>query len=178
MREDTGEVQEDLSYMMEAPRDLHELYMKLRAQLSSSKTFHSYYMKMISIVDIGSQLLPPEYTSLSDEVGKYISSEAAFPGKRQMERSGNMYRMGNDNTGLILVNERDIEIGLREALEQQTSRIIPKLKTYDTKILRVLIAARIVEKKRPILEDILINETMDELSDKIMEQQEKRMKHE
>ena len=168
MPEDLGSnPQEDIQYMIEPPRDLHELYMRTRAQLSSSKSFYNYYMKMLSVVDIGSKLLPGQYKEFSDEVSDFLASEGAYPGKRQMEESGNSYRMGTDSTGLIVVAKVDLQAGLRETLEQQTARIIPKLKRYDDDILRVLIGEGIVDTKRPILEDLLIDQTMSELSEMI-----------
>jgi len=163
--------QEEIQYMIQPPHDLHELYMRLRAQLSSSKTFHNYYMKMISIVDIGARLLPQDYKRLSDNVSIFLASDSAYPGKRQMERSGDMYRMGTDVTGLILVGQNDIEIGLRETLEQQSARLLPKLKKFDNDVLNVLIGCGIIEKKRPILEDLLIDQTVQELSEKISQKQ-------
>ena len=99
--------QEDIQYMIEPPRDLHELYMRTRAQLSSSKSFYSLYMKMLSVVDIGSKLLPGTYKDFIDEIGVFLSSDIAYPGKRQMEQSGNSYRMGTDSTGLIIVGRED-----------------------------------------------------------------------
>lgn len=167
-----NEDREDLSYMMEPPRDLHEMYMKIRLKLSSSGSFYSLYMKLLTLVDIGSQMLPEEYKELNEEVCDFLSSELVFPGKRQMEQSQNgSYRMGSDTTGLIIVNERDIETGLRDTLEQQTTKLLPKLKYYDSLILKILVNTGFIEKKRPILEDLLIDQTITELSQKIAEKQ-------
>jgi len=137
--------QEDIQYMIEPPHDLHELYMRLRGQLSSSKTFRTYYMKMLSVVDIGAKLLPPRYSKFSEEVSDFLASEQAYPGKRQMERSGDSYRMGTDSTGLIVVSRDDVQTGLNETIEQQTSRILPRLKKYDDDILKILIGERVVD---------------------------------
>ena len=176
MKEDLGNPQEDIQYMIEPPRDLHELYMRLRAQLSSSKSFHSYYMKLISIVKVGSKLLPTtkDCTRISNDIKEYLSSPEAYPGKRQMERIGDMYQMGNDSTGLICVNQHDIEIGLNEALEQQMTHLLPKLNRLDSDTMDALIEHGIIEKKRPILEDLLIDQTMSELSSMIQSRTSER----
>jgi len=163
--EDIESSEESLQYMIEPPRDLHELYMRLRAQLSSSKTLKNHYMKMLSVVDVGVRLLPnvDSYQSLAEEVNAFLSSKDAYPGKRQMERSGDSYRMGTDSTGLIIVSREDIGIGQREVLEQQASAILPRLKEYDNEIMKILIEERVVDTKKPILEDLLIDQTIEEL---------------
>jgi len=163
--------QQDISYMLQPPRDLHESYMRLRGQLSSSSSFYKLYLKLLSLVVTGAHLLPPQFKRLSDEVFDFIASKDAYPGKRQMQRSGNEYRLGDDTIGLIMVSQHDIEIGLRESIEQQVSRLLPRLMYYDNEILKILVDVGTVEKKRPILEDLLLDQTMSELSNAIIKKE-------
>ncbi len=156
--------QQDLDYLMESPQDLHELYMRLRLNLSKTTGFFPYYMKLFSLIDIGSQLLPDKYTVLKEEIEDILEDDDYYIQKRQMEKDGDLYRLGGDGTGLIMVRSEEISYGLREATEQQAAHIIPRLKRIDNRIFRSLVEENVIERKRPILEELLIEQTMAELS--------------
>ena len=165
-------------YFMEPPGDLHEIYMRLRQGLSKAVGFYAYYLKLLSLVDIGSQLLPPGkqkengFDYLKEEVETILEDDDYYIQKRQMEKDGNVYRLGGDGTGLIIVRAEEITQGLQEAIEQQASSIIPKLKRLDNKIFRILVDTSVVERKRSTLEDLLIDQTMEQIQTILNKQQE------
>lgn len=160
---------ESLDYLMEPPADLHELYMRLRLNLSKSNSFHKIYILLLSLLDVGGQLLPNNYKDVKEEVELVLEDEDYYPQKRQVEKDGSDYRLGGDNTGLIVVRSEDISYGLREAIEQQTSALIPKLKVLDNKIFRALVEEGEIKRKQPMLEDLLIEDSIDELREKLGE---------
>jgi len=162
---------EDLDYLMEPPVDLHEIYMKQLLSLSKSKGFFTYYMTLLSLVNIGSQLIPDQYGKLKEDVQILLEDPVYYPQRRQVEQDGNNYRLGGENTGLIVVRHADMYRGLNEALEQQTAWIVPKLKVLDNKLFNILVQEGIIERKRPILEDLLVDQTVSELADLLAKRQ-------
>ena len=162
-----GNEDNSMDYLMEPPRDLHQIYMRLRQSLSKAPTFYKIYLTLFSLIDIGAQLLPDRYGKLLEEVELTLESDDSYPQKRQVEKDGNEYRLSSDGTGLIVVRNEEITYGLKEAIEQQSCHIIPRLKKLDNKVFRVLVANGVIEKKQSILEDLLISQTIKELNEAI-----------
>lgn len=163
---------------LEPPKDLHELYMMTRAEISTAANFHQYYMKLMLLIDVGKEMLPLEMAHLREEASNALTDSKNYPEPRQMERDEGGYRMGTRtiSTGLIHVRNEDLSIALEEVKNQQATSLIPILKRIDGKIFRALIECGIVEIKKPTMEELMMDDVMASIQRKIVESQ--RMKDE
>jgi len=144
----------------EIPKDLLTMYMEDRADMSEMTNFHGLYMKLLSLIDVGKEMLPDRYKTLRDEASNLLMSDAVYPKTRHMDISGGHYRMGlSDNEmGIIIVRHEDLQLGIDEMQNQQAMRAIPKLKAMDDRIFKVLVKERIVIAKKPNLGDIVLKD--------------------
>lgn len=168
------EKEDPTSMMMYGPpRDLHELYLTARAELSNVTGFYPLYFKLYFLIDTGKEMLQQEadgtMSGLRREAEDLLCSPSIYPASSQLERSGENYRMGasSESTGLIEVSLGDIERGIEVQREQQAAKLIPKLKRMDSKILFALIDAGIIEVKKPLLEDLLVQNVLASIQEQI-----------
>jgi hypothetical protein len=155
--------------MMGPPRDLYELYMQARSELFSVVNFTVLYFKLIFLVDLGKEMLPEEYEGLRQAAAKLLEDANIYPKPSQMELSGNSYRISNgeDSTGLIEVRLEDINTGREESRDQKSTSLLPKIKEMDSKIFKALILSGVVEIKRPSMEEVLMQDVMAGIQEKM-----------
>lgn len=152
------------------PRDLYELYMTARSDLFSITSFTLLYFRLYGLVDLGKEMLPETYDGLRREAEALINNLSIYPNPTQLEVTGSSYRIstGEHETGLIEVRFEDINTGREEAKDQKATALIPKLKEIDSKILRCLIEAGVIEVKKPNPEEIMMQEVMIDIQSKLM----------
>ena len=152
-----------------SPQDLLTTYMEDRADMSEMTNFHGLYMKLLSLIDVGKEMLPDKYSTLRNEASRLLMSDDTYPKTRNMDMSGGHYRMGlsDKKMGIINVREEDLQLGIDEMQNQQAMHIIPKLKEMDDKIFRILVVEKIVIAKKPNLKDIVTREVMEEFAEEM-----------
>jgi len=163
MVEDESGEQQPMSPFIEPPEDLYALYMMTRAEISSSKNFFQYYMKLTFLIDVGKEMLPDEYQRLREEAERVLCEVKSYPETRQMEFTNEgLYRMGTgtNSTGLIHVRSEDLSVALEEVKNQQATTLIPTLKKLDSRIFKALIDAGVIEVKKPSMEDLMMQDIM------------------
>ena len=152
------------------PKDLCDLYMMARAELSSESSFYRRYLKLLYLIDIGKEMLPAEAESLRREAEMLLTDVNSFPEARQMEiTSSGTYRMGTgtSQTGLVEVKQEDISIALDEVKNQQATALIPKMMRLDSRIFRAIIREGIIKVKEPSMEEVMMDEVMFDLQKKV-----------
>jgi hypothetical protein len=150
------------------PNDLVTIYINNLMGISCAKNETEHYRRILQSINIGSALLPEEYTELKGEVRKIMTDRKTYPEERRMElMEGKYYRLGSNKTGSISVFPDELEVGSIEAINQQCNTLIPRLKEIDFDIFDVLIKERIIKKKSAETE---MNETISDICRKKLEE--------
>lgn len=155
--------------MMGTPRDLYELYMMARAELYSVVNFNTLYFKMLFLIDLGKEMLPAEYDGLRRAAEKLLSDTGTYPQPSQMEFTGQTYRIstGASTTGLIEVRVEDVNAGRDEIRDQKAASLLPRIKEMDSRIFKGLIESGILEIKRPLMEEVLMQDVMASIQERM-----------
>lgn len=154
---------------MGTPRDLYELYMMARAELYSVTNFNTLYFKMLFLIDLGKEMLPDQYAGLRRAAEHLLADAGTYPQPSQMEYSGNIYRLstGASTTGLIEVRAEDINSGLNEIRDQKAAALLPRVKEMDSHIFKGLIESGVLEIKKPLMEEVLIEDVMSDIQERM-----------
>ena len=163
------------------PRDLFEIYMMTRAEISIGQSFYELYLKLLSLIDIGKEMLPPGMENLRYEAEQILMNETYYPETRQLESTNDgRYRVGPENasTGLVFVRQEDLLAAIDEVKNQQATKIIPRLKYIDSRIFKALIDCGIIEVKRPSMEELLAQDVMMSMQNKMQQREETQQKEE
>jgi hypothetical protein len=159
-----------LQMMGGPPRDLYELYMTARSELFTVINFTILYFKLIFLIDLGKEMLPDTYAGLRRAAEQLLNDAKTYPGPSQLDFTGTTYRIssGSDMTGLIEVRMEDINTGRDESKEQKATSLLPRIKEMDSKIFKSLIESGVVEVKRPSMEEVLMQDVMASIQEKMV----------
>lgn len=161
MNEKEEEIQriERENKIVKKPNDLLSIYMENRNNLSSEGSFHLSYMILLSLIDMGKEMLPNSESALRNKAEKILMDEKSYPSSREMNISAGFYRLGAGSTkiGQIIVRPEDLDSGIAEMQNQQAMKIIPSLKQIDSQIFQSLVKYKIVTVKKPSLKDEIMS---------------------
>jgi hypothetical protein len=154
------------------PRDLYEVYMLSRAELSFTKSFHEVYLKLIFLIDIGKEMLGDDEDSvaLRELAEQTLIDVKSYPDSRNVEidEEGNYnLKTGDEGTGMINVRREDLDVALMELKNQQATRIVPVLRDLDSRIFKTLIDTGVIIVKYPRMQELLAQDMLIKVQQKI-----------
>lgn len=157
------------SKIIKKPTDLLSIYMENRGNLSYEGNFHLSYMLLLSLIDMGKEMLPDSESSLRDKAEKVLMDEKSYPTSREMNISAGVYRLGAGSTkiGQIAVRPEDLDSGITEMQNQQAMKIIPNLKQIDSQIFRSLVKNKVITVKKPSLKDEIMSDFIKKMKKKM-----------
>lgn len=156
---------------MGPPRDFHEIYMESARKTTEVSSFKKMYLLHLSLIRMGMNMLPDDYEWLRKKASEFLNMRTTYPDESKTESTDHgTYRMGtgSGNTGLVEVLHSDLEKGDKMVEEQQSASLLRRTQSILGDIDKALMESGILEVKKPSMEDLLIQDVMAAIQDKMM----------
>ncbi len=157
--EDKNKQKKTMYYLKEdKPKDLVTIFLDNLDKLSKTESSYEEYKLLRTNINIGKIILnKQEHNHLKQEITNFLKSDNTYLTNRDIELQdmGRYYKCGGPNSGNVYVKPDELEIGTKDAINQECDKKLPGLIEMHDKLFEAIVEEGWIKREVPEIDDML-----------------------